>query len=176
MRTSLALFIRSSHRILEVGLTALALLESFGCAAEKMQPEVTISWLGPAAYSARPPDCRMRVLYTSPNTDYLQIAMVDVVAAYDTSDQTILELVRRKACETGADAVIIASDRRQSRGEPLPGYAAGEPNDLGPQSGANISQRQHNPELGEVGHEGRYVNGIAIIYKNRRSASDIGSF
>jgi hypothetical protein len=151
------------------GLSALALLSSFGCAPEKIQPEATVSWLGPAVYSARPPDCRMRVLYSAPNTDYQQIAMVDVTAAYDTDDQTILELVRRKACETGADAVIIASDRRQGRGEPLPGHAAGEPNDLGPQSGVNTSQRQHNPELGEAGHEGRYVNGIAIIYKDRHS-------
>jgi hypothetical protein len=84
MRVTLPLFIRFRNRMPWAGLSALALLSSFGCAPEKIQPEATVSWLGPAVYSARPPDCRMRVLYSAPNTDYQQIAMVDVTAAYDT--------------------------------------------------------------------------------------------
>lgn len=118
----------------------------------------------------------MPVLYSAPNSDYSQVAMVDVTADYGASDETVFGLLRQKACETGADAVIVVNNRRQTRGAPLPGYAAGEPDDVGPQSGANISERQHSPELGEVGHEGRVLNGVAIIYPERpRTSSDNGT-
>src|SRR2546427_1233443 len=137
-------------RAVRIALCELAIALNPGCSAEKTPPEATLSWLGPLTRPAKASGCAMPVLYSAPNSDYRQIAMVDVTADYDASDETVLGLLRQKACETGADAVIVVNNRRQTRGAPLPGYAAGEPDDVGPQSGANISERQHSPDLGEV--------------------------
>ncbi len=36
--------------------------------------------------------------------------------------------------------------------------------EVGPESGVNVSERVHPPEVGEVGHGGRYISAMAITY------------
>ena len=91
--------------------------------------------------------------------------MVEVSGDYYADDQELISLAQRKACETGADALVIVEDRRQKRGAPLPGVSATEGQDIGPQSGINVRAREHAPEVGEVGHKGTILDAVAIIYK-----------
>ncbi|HVA39516.1 MAG TPA: hypothetical protein VNF49_02545, partial [Candidatus Binataceae bacterium] len=72
-------------------------------------------------------------------------------------------VLKRKACEIGADAVVITSDKSQHEGEQLGGYddkvGSAVVNDS-----ANVSQRQHDPTVGEVGHKGHYMSAVAIAF------------
>ncbi|MGH7839161.1 MAG: hypothetical protein ACREQC_15215 [Candidatus Binataceae bacterium] len=150
----------------------LAMLSA--CAPQKDPPESTISWLGPQTRAALPADCPIPFYSSPPNADYQQIAIVEVSDDINADENEVAALVRRKACETGADALLILEDQRQKRGKPLPGYSAEEGHDVGPESGVNVRAREHTPEVGEVGHQGRYVNAVAIIYKHDATAADAG--
>jgi len=151
----------------------LAMLSS--CINEKDPPESTVSWLAPQTRAAKPFDCSIPMLTALPNTDYQQIAIVEVSDDYNADNQEVYGLARRKACETGADALVILEDQRQKKGEPLPGYSAEEGKDVGPEAGVNVREREHSPGVGEVGHKGRYVNAVAIIYKSANAISDSGN-
>jgi hypothetical protein len=136
-----------------------------GCGSQKEPPDATVSWLAPQTHAAKPADCTMPMLSALPNSDYQEIAIVEVTDDYDADDHEVMTLAHRKACETGADALVILEDQKQKRGKPLAGFSAEEGKDIGPDSGANVRSREHEPELGEVGHRGRYLNAAAIIYK-----------
>ena len=140
-----------------------------GCAARKDPAEATLSWLAPQTRAAKPVDCAMPLLSDLPNADYQEIAIVEVSDDFDADPQEAIDLARRKACETGADALVVRANQRQERGALLPGYSAEESKLAGPESGANIRAREHTPEIGEVGHKARFLNGVAIIYKTPRS-------
>lgn len=132
------------------------------CAGQKDPPETTLSWLAPQTRAAKPFDCPIPMLRALPNADYQQIAIVNVADDYNADNQEVLDLARRKACETGADALVILEDQCQQRGKPL-------------QDGSvKASQQEETPELGEVGHKGRYLTAVAIIYKTVGPASVSG--
>ena len=161
---------RSLLRYSKVG-SLLILVSSailLGCSARKQPPEADLSWLAPQTRSAKPADCSMPLLTALPLTEYQEIATVEVSGDYDAADQELLSLARRKACETGADALVILEDQRQKAGKPLPGISATEGQDVGPQSGINIRAREHAPEVGEAGHKGSIVDAVAIIYKGNQ--------
>jgi hypothetical protein len=136
------------------------------CSGRKQPPEADLSWLAPRTRSAKPPDCAMPLLAALPATEYQEVATVEVTGDYDAADQELLSLARRKACETGADALVILEDQRQKAGEPLPGFSSTEGQDIGPQSGSNVRAREHAPEVGELGHKGRIVDAVAVIYRH----------
>jgi len=150
----------------------VAILSS--CTAEKDPPETTVSWLAPQTRAAKPFDCPIPMLSAMPNADYQEIAIVEVTDDYNADNQEVYGLLRRKACETGADALVVLEDQRQERGKPLPGNSADEGKDVG-DTGVNVSSREHNAEVGEEGHKGRILNAVAIIYKRASSASDSGN-
>jgi hypothetical protein len=156
---------------LKLAMAVLALIATMmvsGCGSQKDPPEATISWLAPQTRPAKPVNCAMPMLDSMPNADFQQIAIVQVSDDYDADDQEVISLARRKACETGADALVILENERQEEGKPLPGYSAEEGKDLGPETGINIREREHTPEVGEVGHKGRFLNAAAIIYKKSK--------
>jgi hypothetical protein len=144
---------------------AAACLILAGCAQQKDPPEATISWLAPRTRAAEPADCPIPLLSALPNTDYQQIAVVEVSDDFNASNEEVAALVRRKACETGADALVILEDQAQKRGESLPGYSAEDSHGARSESGVTNKGPQHAPEVGEVGHRGRYVVAAAIVYE-----------
>src|SRR5713226_8212802 len=105
-------------------ILAAACMALAACAQQKDPPEATISWLAPQTRAAEPADCAIPLLSALPNTDYQQIAVVEVTDDFSASNEEVAALVRRKACETGADALVIVEDQNQKRGEALPGYSA----------------------------------------------------
>ena len=130
-----------------------------GC-AQRDEPEVAISWLAPQTRAALPADCAMPTLKQLPNADYQQIAIVEVVDDYNADDAEIEGIARRKACETGADALVILENKQQKAGNGYisPGAAA--------QTGHN---EEKVPDIGEAGHKGRILNAVAIVYKTESS-------
>ena len=157
------------RRVVRCGAIIALIATIAGCSAEKDPAEATISWLAPQTRAAKPTDCAMPLLSEMPNAEYQQIAIVEVSDDFDADPQEAIDLARRKACETGADALVIRENQQQKRGKALPGYSAEESSLAGPETGANVRAREHLPEIGEVGHKARFLNGVAIIYKTPQS-------
>jgi hypothetical protein len=157
-------FIRMLLSKLILGIGSAGLLISVaGCFQQKDSPETTVSWLAPQTRAAKPADCSMPTLSALPNGDYQQLAIIEVADGYNASNQEVYDLAHRKACETGADALVILEDRHQQV------EISPQAPDLSP------SQQQWlDPEVGEADHKGRVLTAVAIIYRNSRIASDSG--
>jgi hypothetical protein len=114
---------------------------------------------------AKGPNCPLQVLSTMPVTDVQQLALVDTWGDQSAKDADLLPVLKSKACEVGADAVVITSDKSQHEGEQLEGYDAGVHSSVGGHGApANVSERMHDPTVGEVGHGGHYMSGVAIAF------------
>jgi hypothetical protein len=145
------------------GLAALLLMAS-GCAeVEPPAPSATVSPMTTAMRPAKAPDCALQILHSIPIEDVQQLALIDTWGDRSASDKDLLPVLKRKACEVGADAVVITASKDQHEGDQLQGYdslvGSNVVNDA-----ANVSTRQHDPSVGEVGHGGRYMSGIAIAF------------
>jgi hypothetical protein len=170
-------------------LTAAAAL-NWGCLSPTQvnPPIVSTTPLGVGMRPAKPPDCAMPVLDTMPFTDHQEIALVDAWGDLAAKDDDLLRYIKREGCHAGADAVVLTSQHTQHEGDLLRGAAPGRYGSIGPGSGENTEEgthlpgdvsgggKKHHAEVGEVGHPGNYMSGIAIIYTksqdNSRATSD----
>jgi len=153
---------RPSRRSL-TALAAMAMLVSGCYVMEIPAPSATVSPMTSEMRQAKAPDCPLQVLYTMPASDVQQLALVDTWGDEVTNDAGLLPVLKRKACEIGADAVVITSDKSQHEGEQLAGYDD-KVGDNVSNTAANVSQRQHDPTVGEVGHKGHYLSAVAIAF------------
>ena len=112
---------------------------------------------------ARSPDCPIQVLSTMPTADVQQLALLDTWGDQSAKDADLMPVLKRKACEIGADAVVITSDKSQHEGDQLVGWDSGVSSTVSAKT-TNVSQRMHDPEVGEVGHGGHYLSGVAIAF------------
>jgi hypothetical protein len=158
----------------KVGLAAMGLAISMvaaGCSSQKKPLQVSVTQLGPYSHAAKAPDCQMPVLRALPVTNLTQIAIVEAWA--DESDQPpdVMPALKRKACETGADALVIINSEHQDIKNLL--YAASPNESLNETTEKNgyagqgdyIKTAEHTRRIGEAGHNGFYVDAIAIEYK-----------
>jgi hypothetical protein len=152
-----------------VGAIQLAIV---GCASSIPPPEATVSPLSATMRPAKAPYCPMPLLYERPVSAYKQLAIVDAWGDETAKDSEVMRVLKRKACEAGADAVVITSNKKQEEGDLLPGYGPGAHTEVnGEQAGVNVSQREHAPTIGELGHSGHYISGIAIIYRSNDNSA-----
>ncbi len=162
--------------ILDAALAALSIAVaavSFGCATDVQPPEAIVSPMTGYMRPAKAPDCPMPVLNTMPEAGHRQIAILDAWADLSAKDADLLAILKRKACGAGADAIVVTSEHAQDQGDLLPGWAPGPHTTLGGErAGANVSEREHAPQVGEEGHGGRFMSAIAIIYTNGESAQN----
>ena len=131
--------------------------------AETPAPSATVSLMTPYIRPAKGPDCPLQVLQAMPVSDVEQLALVDAWGDQSAKDADLLPVIKRKACAIGADAVVITSDKTQREGKQLPGYDTKVGSDIA-NNAANVSTRVHDPTVGEVGHKGHYMSGIAIAF------------
>lgn len=97
-------------------------LAATGCArVVSLPPQVTLSEVEPSRRAARPPDCNMPVLRHEPLRDYRKVAIVEALGNRFSNESDVLPAVRRKACETGADAIVVLTSRAQTT-EDATGY------------------------------------------------------
>jgi hypothetical protein len=160
---------------LTAALAAMAMLV-VGCfELEVPAPSATVSPMTTVMRPARPPNCPLEVLHSMPAADVQQLALVDTWGDESAKDTDLLRVLKRKGCEVGADAVVITSDKSQHEGDQLPGYDTKVGSDIA-NNAANISARKHDPTVGEVGHGGRYMSGVAIAFvKDGSSGADTTS-
>jgi hypothetical protein len=146
-------------------LAGSLLAATAGCIQQKDPPETTLSWLARPTRAAKPADCAMPMLKALPNADYQQIAIVEVTDDYNAPSEEMYTLAHRKACETGADALVILEDQRQEL-DKSEAAASGQ---------SSRQQAADMPQAGEAGHKGRILNAVAIIYRKSLTTSDSGS-
>ena len=93
-----------------------------GCAkAIELPPQATVAEVEPSGRAAKPPNCDMPVLRHEPLTDFRKVAIVEGLGSVYASEADVLPVVQRKACETGADAIIILTSKSQTS-EGMTGY------------------------------------------------------
>ena len=100
-----------------IGLTIAAM----GCAHVALPPQVTLSEVEPSGRAAKPPDCDMPVLRHEPLRDFRKVAIVEALGNRYASEAEVLPSVQRKACETGADAIVVLTSQAQTT-ESATGY------------------------------------------------------
>ncbi|MGD0289305.1 MAG: hypothetical protein ABSC63_06580 [Candidatus Binataceae bacterium] len=160
---------------LNPGLAAMTIALSVivaGCASQKPL-QVQVTQLGPYSHAAKAPDCRMPVLERMPLKNLSQIAIVELWADAKDQPPDVLPALKRKACETGADALVIINSEHQDIKNLL--YAASpneSMNDVTAKNGyANpgdyIREAEHTRRIGEAGHNGFYIDAVAIEYNGR---------
>jgi hypothetical protein len=93
-----------------------------GCAhVISLPPQVTLSEVEPSGRAAKPPDCKMPVLRHEPLGDFRKVAIVEAMGNRFATEAEVLPAVQRKACETGADAIVVLTSRAQTT-EDATGY------------------------------------------------------
>lgn len=164
-----------------IGLkTALFCLASVaaGCSSQRTPMQVDVTQIAPYDNAAKPPDCHMPILTTMPLGTYKQVAIVEAWADLKDKQSDVLPALRRKACETGADALVILNSQHQDIKHEL--YQA-SPNEQQTEEtesnvyagqGDYIAEMEHTRRVGEAGHNGLYIDAVAINYEKPADKSD----
>jgi hypothetical protein len=143
------------------------------CSIEpNMPPTATVTPIQTTSRPAKDPNCYMPIIYVEPTVDYQKVAIVDAWASLKYSEDQVLAEIKRKACETGADAVLYLSGSQQATRRLL---YTGAPNAARGASGSEvegdyINDRDNQPAIGTVGHRGTYVDAVAIVYTNQSAS------
>lgn len=102
--------------------TALAIVAFLaGCTTIALPPRITMSEVEPSGRAAKPPGCNMPVLRANPLADYREVAIIEGLGNRFVEEKDVLPMVIAKACETGADAIIVTDSRAQTS-ENMTGY------------------------------------------------------
>jgi hypothetical protein len=172
------------NRNLRMALAILCLswgMIGAGCAQHREPLQVDVTQLAPYVNAAKPPNCDMPVLTTMPLTNYQQVAIVEAWADLKDNEADVLPALKRKACETGADALVIVNSEHQDIQHLLYGANPNEEREstekknYNADSGEYIHEMEHTRRIGEAGHNGFYIDGAAINYRrpaDKRSSSE----
>ena len=100
----------------------LILLSSAGCQkVAALPPQVTVTEIEPSGRAAKSPDCNIPVLRAEPIADYRKVAIIEGLGNVFGQESDVLPIVVRKACETGADALVVLVSKAQTS-ENMTGY------------------------------------------------------
>jgi hypothetical protein len=158
-------------------LMLMAAALGWGCLspAAVNPPIVNVTPMGLAMRPAKPPDCAMPVLDSMPLANHQQLALLDAWGDLAVKDDELLTYLKREGCQLGADAVVLTSEQKQHEGDLIRGVAPGRFGNIGPGSeqseqGGHIGidpqggGKTHHAVVGEAGHPGRFMGGVAIVY------------
>jgi hypothetical protein len=166
--------------IRRTGWIALAMAVA-GCASQKTPLQVAVTQLGPYTHAAKAPDCKMPVLGLMPLGSLSQIAIVEIWADQKDQPPDVLPALQRKACETGADALVIINSEHQDVKNLLYGATPNQTlNDVTSHDAYAspkdyINEAEHTRRIGEAGHNGFYVDAVAINYAAKSGQPTVGS-
>jgi hypothetical protein len=155
--------IRQPLSALATALAAMVAVLSGCYTFEVPAPSATVSPMTSEMRPAKGPNCQLQVLHTMPEVDVKQLALIDTWGDEVANDADLLPTLKSKACEIGADAVVITSDKSQHEGDQLEGWDDKVGSTVASKN-ANVSQRMHDPTVGEVGHKGHYLSAVAIAF------------
>lgn len=99
-------------RILLVLASVLVLVA--GCGKVALPPTADVIEIVPSGRAAKPADCNMPVLRNPPMQNYREVAIIEGRANVYANEGDVLPIVVRRACETGADAIVVKESRSQT--------------------------------------------------------------
>jgi hypothetical protein len=141
-----------------------------GCGTQKSPLQVAVTQLGPYSHAAKAPDCPMPILEALPANTASQIAIVEAWADEKDQPPDVLPALQRKACETGADALVIINSEHQDIKNLIYNSNPETRNEVAKDSGysqdpaAYLNAAEHTRRIGEAGHNGFYIDAVAIEY------------
>lgn len=165
------------HEAIWIALSAVIA----GCGSQKTPLQVAVTQLGPYTHAAKTPDCKMPVLELMPLGRLSQIAIVEVWADQKDQPPDVLPALQRKACETGADALVIINSEHQNIKNLLYGATPNQTlnevtsHDAYASPKDYINEAEHTRRIGEAGHNGFYVDAVAINYIAKSERPMVGS-
>lgn len=135
-------------------------------------PQVSVTQLGPFNRAPKAADCHLSLLNREPIGGFTKIAIVE---GWGTEEQRsdLINAVEKKACELGADSLLVVSDNSQSTTHLVYDPAGEEPGTEGDRSiaaskGDEIIQKEHVPKVGEEGHTGYYIETYALVFPDAK--------
>jgi hypothetical protein len=164
---------RAKANIVMATLLCLGLGPWIGGCASKTPMQVDVTQLAPYVHAAKGPDCDMPVLEQMPIGDIKQVAIVEAWADLKDNAKDVLPALRSKACETGADALVILNSQHQDIKHLLYGATPNEAmNKVTSENGYSdpgsyIRAVEHTRRIGEAGHNGFYIDAVAVDYPKR---------
>lgn len=153
----------------------LALAMVAGCAAQKQPLQVELTQIAPYNRAAKPPTCNMPLLDKMPLTRFKQVAIVEAWADERDAQPDVIPALQRKACETGADALVIINSKHQDiknllyRASPNEQMTETTEKNAYATSADYIQEAEHTRRIGEAGHNGFYIDAVAINYVRQKS-------
>ena len=145
-------------------------ISAAGCASQHDPLTVEVTQLAPYEHAAKAPDCQMPVLNSMPLTDYQQVAIVEAWADLKDQPSDVVPALQREACQTGADALVVIDSTHQDiknllyRATPNETETDVDAKNGAPAPGQYIREAEHTRRMGEAGHNGFYIDAIAINY------------
>lgn len=137
------------------------------------QAQIDVIPLEASDHSAKQPGCSMPVLYSEPSRIFRKTTIIEGWGALGDEGE-ILESAKKSACEVGADALLILTERNQvGKKKLLYGVGAnGKEREDTPAVMDNgeadfIRDAEHTPGIGEPNHSGCYIDAVAIVYGNK---------
>jgi hypothetical protein len=157
-------------KALLAALSSAFAMSASACSTARTPMQVSVTQLAPYVNAAKNPGCTIPVLNTMPTGTYTQIAIVEAWADLKDTKDDVLPALQRKACETGADALVILNSTHQDVKQLL--YQASPNEQLNETTQQNvyagqgeyIQEMEHTRGIGEAGHDGLYVDAVAITY------------
>ncbi len=151
-------------------LLAACAVGAAGCWGQR-PTEVMVSQVSTEVQAAKPPNCNMPILTEEPTVPYKQVAIVEAWADLSKKQNDVLPQLKRKACATGAQALLILNAKSQDVKSLLYGVTPNSTetsvtaaNDTANQAGQYIQMMEHTRRIGEPGHSGLYIDAVAIDY------------
>jgi hypothetical protein len=152
-------------------LAAVLALE--GCATTNQAINVSVSQMRPFAAS-RGPGCDMPVLTERPTRHFVELAIVEGWAGSKDQEQELLQKLKNRACETGADALLINYSKEQQENRQNSIQVADRVADEASRTADETVDQQRQDTyhaiwrgsgmLGTPGHGGYYMDTYAIKF------------
>lgn len=109
------------HLLIAIAILAAPTFATACLKAATLPPQAIYTEIEPSGSAAKPPDCNIPVLRHEPLTQYRKVGLVEGTGSVYDSESDVLPVVKRKACESGADAIVILTSKSQTT-EGLVGY------------------------------------------------------
>lgn len=116
---------------------AAALAIVAGCGPVALAPTANLIEVEPSGRAAKAANCDMPVLRAPPAGKYRQVAIIEGKGNVFAKEAEVMPTVVQKACEAGADAIIINESRSQTT-EDSTGYYIGAVAIIYPRPGEKI--------------------------------------